>query len=220
MNSIVLETVNNEDYAMDIYSKLESQRILFINGLIDDNIASEICASLMLKDQESKTDEVTIFLNSEGGDIRAVLMIYDFMQLIECPIKVVCSGLTEFESLILLAAADTRLITKNSTICASQLYHEGIMYSDLSDAKSNLDQVKKDNEYLVSILAKATKKSPSQIKKDFERRRYMTPSEAKKYGFVDKIIESAKDTKPPQKKQDVQATAAKKSTKKSNKKGS
>ena len=86
MNTIVTETTEHGEMLVDIYQKLASDRILFICNTIDDKLATDIVATLLLKDAEDSENKITLFINSAGGEIRNVLMIYDMMQLVQAPI--------------------------------------------------------------------------------------------------------------------------------------
>jgi len=191
VNTLVTETSENgEEYIIDIYLKLASNRMLFIYEPIDEKVATDLVASLILKDFENSEEKITLIINSGGGDIRSVFMLYDMMQMIQAPIETICIGQAAFESIIILCAGTPgmRFATKNSIFCVSQLIHDKMSYSDLTDAKSVLDQIKKDNKRKMEILAKHTGHTLSKVMKDFEKKQFMTAQQALKYGFIDKII--------------------------------
>ena len=106
MNTIVLQETPNGDIPIDVYQKLADDRILFITDHINDQIATDIIATLLLKDFESSDQKITLFINSDGGDIRNTLMIYDVMQMISAPIKTVCIGSAMDEAVILLSGGE------------------------------------------------------------------------------------------------------------------
>ena len=178
------------DYPVDIYQKLSNDRILFICGGIDDKLATDIVATLLLKDAEDCNKKITLFINSDGGNIRNVLMIYDMMCLIQSPIETVCIGSTTDEAVIILAAGTPgmRLVTKNSLISVNQLVNDWTNFSDLTDAKKVLDQCLLDNKKMMEILARCTDKSVKQVSSDFNRRVFMGCNQAVKYGIVDKVV--------------------------------
>src|SRR5947208_340183 len=89
---------------IDVFSKLANDRILFISDMLSDHLASDIVATLILKDSESSSEKITIFINSQGGDIRNALMICDMMRLLESPIETVCIGAASDEAAIILAS--------------------------------------------------------------------------------------------------------------------
>ncbi len=165
-------------------------RILFICDTITDTVASDIVATLLLKDAEDSEKKITLFINSTGGDIRNVLMIYDMMQMIDSPIETVCIGSAMDESALLLAAGTPgmRLATKNCNIAVSQLEHDWITHGNLPDAKKILDLYVQDNKRMMDILAKCTNKTLKQIMKDFDRRVFMNAAQAVKYNLIDKVV--------------------------------
>ncbi len=192
MNTIVTEMTERGEVAVDIYQKLSDSRVLFISGDIDDNIASDVCATLLLKDAENSDTKIVMFINSRGGDIRNVLAIYDVMATIKSPIETICVGMAMKESVILLTAGTPgmRLATKNSIICAGQLINSITQYSDLTDAQLLLSFLQSDNKKMMDVFAKTTGKKVKQVMDDFERLVFMDSRQALRYGFIDKIITS------------------------------
>lgn len=194
MNTMILESTEHGEIPVDVYQKLANERILFLSNHIDDSTATDIVATMLLKDAEDSTSKITLFINSEGGDIRNALMIYDIMTMISSPIETVCIGAAMDEAAIILAAGTPgmRFATKNSTIAVSQLSHNWAMFSDLTDAKKVLDQSASDNKRMMEIFAKSTGKTMKMIAADFDRRIFMNPVQALKYGIIDKVISSSK----------------------------
>jgi ATP-dependent Clp protease protease subunit len=190
LNTLVTEETEHGDLPVDVYHKLADDRILFLSDIIDDKIATDIIATLLLKDAEDSESKITLFINSEGGDIRNILMIYDMMQIIQAPIETVCIGSAMDESAIILAAGTPgmRFATKNSMISINQLTHDWANFSDLTDAKIALDQGLSDNKKMMDILAKCTKKTLKEVSTDFDRRVFFTCNQAIKYGLIDKMV--------------------------------
>lgn len=190
MNTIVTETTEHGEMPMDVYQKLSNDRILFICDQIGDSLATDITATLLLKDSEDSEKKITLFINSQGGDIRNVLMICDMMNMIEAPIETVCIGAAMDEAALILASGSPghRLATKNAVISANQLSHDWITRANLTDAKKYLDLAKSDNKRMMEIFAKTTGKSLKQVTEDFERRVFMTAPQAVKYGLIDKVV--------------------------------
>lgn len=190
MNTLVLESTEHGDFPVDVYQKLANDRILFITNMITDEVASDIVATLLLKDAEDPGKKITLFINSTGGDIRNVFMIYDMMQMIDSPIETVCIGCAMDEAVILLAAGTTgmRFATKNSCIAVSQLIHDWMTQTNLTDAKKILSLSISDNKRMMDILAKCSEKTTKQISEDFDRCVFMNPSQAVKYGLIDKVV--------------------------------
>lgn len=186
----MLEQTEHGEVPVDVYQKLATERILFLSSELDDNVASDVIATLLLKDSEEPGKKITLFINSHGGDIRNAFMIYDVMTMIQSPIETVCIGAAMDESLIILAGGEPgmRFATPHSIISATQLIHGFHMHTDLPGAVAVFEQEKMDNERLLTILAKTTNKNLSQVKQDFNRRVFFNAVNAMKYGFVDKIV--------------------------------
>lgn len=190
LNTIITETTEHGEMPMDVYQKLSNDRILFICDDIDDDIATDITATLLLKDSEDSEKKITLFINSSGGDIRNALMICDMMRMIESPIETVCIGAAMDEAAIILASGTPgmRFATKNAVIAANQLCQNWHARADLTDAKKYLDLIVGDNKRMMDILAQATGKSLKQVMDDFNRRVFMTAPQAAKYGIIDKVV--------------------------------
>lgn len=194
MNTFILETTEHGDIPVDIYQKLANDRILFISDHVNDKIATDIVATLLLKDSENPEEKISLFINSSGGDIRSVFMIYDIMKMIQSPIETVCIGSASDESVILLSAGTPgmRLATKNSVFSISQLEHDWMTRANLTDAKKIVTRYARDNKNMMEVIAQTTHKPLKQVLEDFERRVFMNASQAVKYGLVDKIIAFSK----------------------------
>lgn len=195
MNTLVLEQTENGEVPMDVYQKLANDRILFITDYISDNIATDIIATLLLKDQGEDSDKkITLFINSHGGDIRNAFMIYDIMQMIHAPIETVCIGAAMDEAALLLAGGTKgmRLATKNAVITMSQLVHDWHMHTNLTDAKNLLEQSQIDNARILEIYSKATGRPVKELKEDLDRRIFLDAPQAVKYGLIDKVVSTNK----------------------------
>lgn len=195
MNTLITQQSEFGEFPVDIYSKLSNEsRILFIDKFIDDELATDIVATLLLKDSENNEDKITLFLNSEGADIRSAFMIYDMMCLIDSPIETVCIGSVMNEVVMILTAGTPgmRYATKNSVISPSQLFYDRNQFSNLDDAKILLEQFKNDNKRMMTIIAECTGKTLTQVITDFERKQFMTANNALKYKLIDKVIGGTK----------------------------
>lgn len=190
MNIVITEETELGDIPIDIYSKLASDRILFIHDPIDDRLATDIVATLMYKDSEDSDSKISLFINSPGGDLRSVFMIYDTIKILQSPVETFCVGEAVDEVVLLLAAGTPgmRYATQNSVICVSQLLSGGSMFSDISDAFGLMERLKRDNKNFMTALAKATKKTLKTLMTDFERKKFLSAQQALKYGFIDGIV--------------------------------
>ena len=173
----------------DIIGKLADNRMLFLHDHIGDDIASDIVATLMYLDLQN-SDTITLYINSESGDVASIFMIYDIMQLLQSPIETVCIGSATNESILLLAAGTEglRSATKNSMLGLSQLLHYDSRFSDLVSAEILLEKSKKDNKRFLMALSKHIKKPYKTILNDVERQKFLSPNEAIKYGVIDQVI--------------------------------
>lgn len=194
MNTIITEMTDQGEVPVDVYQKLASSRILFINSNIDDKLASDIVATLLVLDSENSEEKISLFMNTGGGSIRNVLMIYDAMKMLQSPIETICVGSVLDEAVALLCSGTPgmRFATKNSFISVSQLENQHFSMGDLSDAKKMLDIHNINNKNMMEIIAKNTHKSLKQVLSDFDRKVFLTPQQAVQYGLIDQVINSKK----------------------------
>ena len=192
MNTVILEKIlNSGEDRFDVFSRLVQNRIIFINDLISDKNTSDIIATLLYLDlDENNNDKITVFINAECGDIRNVLAIYDIMQILSVPIETFCIGTAMREAVLLLAAGTkgSRLISKNADICLSQVLSQSVSQSDLTNTKISHDKILKDNEIFLKLLSKHLGKSLKTLKKDIERQKFMSASQAVAYGIADEVV--------------------------------
>lgn len=194
MNTLVLEQTEHGDVPVDVYAKLSQDRILFLSEDLHDELATDMVATLLLKDSEDPEKKITLFINSHGGDIRNAFMIYDVMSMIQAPVETVCIGAAMDEALILLSGGEPgmRFSTPHAIISATQLLPGLHMHTDLPGAEAVMQQHKLDNDRLMEILSKTSKKKISQVRKDFDRRVFLSAKDALKYGFIDGIVQLTK----------------------------
>ena len=190
MNSVITEKTENGEVSYDVFNKLISSRIIFLCDYIEDDIATDVVATLLYLDHENDKEKISLYLNSEGGQIESVFMIYDVMKMIKAPVETFCIGTAFGESALILAAGKKgmRYATKSSIIRLNQLFHSYSNYSDMASAKILLDQSKKINNKFLEALHDCTGKSLKSLIKDTERENYMNPDFAKKYGIIDSVI--------------------------------
>jgi ATP-dependent Clp protease protease subunit len=194
LNTLVLEETEHGEMPVDVYQKLAKDRILFITDYIDDDVATDLIATLLLKDQENSEEKVRLLVNSPGGDIRNAFMIYDVMSMMHAPVEVLVMGAAMDEAAIIVAGAQKgmRLATKNAILSVSQLNNPWHMHTNLVDAKRQMDQFNSDNDRLLEIYAKATGKTVKQLRTELDRRTFLNATKAVKFGLIDKIVASNK----------------------------
>lgn len=188
MNTVIVEPDDDKGLS-DIYQKLASDRILFISDEITDELATEICASLIVKNKEDDSKPITLFFNTDGGNIRNVFMIYDVMQLISCPIETICLGEVSAEAVLLLAAGTPgmRKSLPNSIIMPSQLDQDHMIYGSMADMRSAVNLLSIDNQRLMTALAKHTGKKAAKLAKELVEPLFLSAQEALTFGIIDKV---------------------------------
>ena len=187
----VIEKSGREERAMDIYSRLLKDRIIFLGSQVTDEVANAVVAQLLFLQSEDPKADVHLYLNSPGGSISAGLAVYDTMQFINCDVATYCVGQCASMGAVLLAAgaAGKRRALPNSRIMIHQPLAgmEGTAEDILIHAKEFI----KVKERLNRILLKHTGRPLETIERDTDRDRFMSAEEAQEYGLIDQVIEHA-----------------------------
>ncbi|MEX1997698.1 MAG: ATP-dependent Clp endopeptidase proteolytic subunit ClpP [Candidatus Andersenbacteria bacterium] len=185
----VLEKSQYGERAYDIYSRLLKERIVFLGGPVDDDVANLIIAQLIFLEHTDPKKEVRLYLNSPGGSVTAGMAIYDTMQFIKPSVSTICIGMAASMAAVLLAAGEKgkRLILPNGEVMIHQVM--GGAQGQASDIEINARHILRTKERLNSILAKHTGQNLKKVEKDADRDYYMSAEEALAYGIVDKIVE-------------------------------
>lgn len=185
----VIEKEINGERSYDIYSRLLKDRIIILNGEINDNNANVIIAQLLYLDAESHED-INLFINSPGGSITAGLAIYDTMNYIKSKVSTICMGMAASMAAFLLSSGEKgkRLALPNSEIMIHQPL--GGVQGQATEIKIAAERILKLKNKINKILAKNTNQSIEKIEIDTERDYFLTSKEAKIYGLIDKIIEN------------------------------
>lgn len=178
----------------DVFKFLAEKRHLFLSGEVNYSLANHIISHLILLDFQS-SEEITIIINSEGGNIEGgLLSIYDAFQYIKSPIKTFCIGEAYSAAGFLLAAGS---VGKRLAFPHAKIMLHGVQVSDLSGTQEEINRenksVKDLNKTLSEILCKHTGQSIKKITKDLKKDKYFTAEEALKYGIIDKIVTSLKE---------------------------
>ena len=184
----VIEKDREGERAYDLYSRLLKDRIIFISGPIDDDVANIIIAQLLFLEKENEKEDIQMFMNTPGGHIHSGLAIVDTMNYIKCDISTIAVGMAASMGSILLSMGTKgkRFALPNSKI----LIHQPIGGTEgqASDIAIEAEEILKLKEKLNQMLSKATGQSIKQIEKDVDRDKYFTAKEAKEYGLIDKVI--------------------------------
>tara|TARA_B100001123_G_scaffold332844_1_gene375594 strand:- start:172 stop:783 length:612 start_codon:yes stop_codon:yes gene_type:complete len=186
---MVVEQTNRGERAYDIYSRLLKERIVFLVGPVNDNVASLITAQLLFLESENPKKEISFYINSPGGLVTAGLGIYDTMQYIKPPVSTLCIGQASSMGSFLLAAGEKgkRLSLPNSRIMVHQ--PSAGYQGQATDIEIHAKEISSLKKRLNKIYAKHTKKSEEEIKEALERDNFMSPNEAKDFGLIDEVVE-------------------------------
>ncbi|MDB6094839.1 MAG: ATP-dependent Clp protease proteolytic subunit [Verrucomicrobia bacterium] len=192
----VWDNNGRETRPMSVYSRLLKDRILFIGTPIDDNVANLVIAQLLYLQMEDSKKDIHLYINSPGGVVSGGMAIYDTMNLVQCDIVTYCVGMAASMSTVLLAAGTKgkRFALPNSRVMIHQ--PSGGAGGQTADIAIAAKEILRWRKTLNETLAKHTGRSAEQIEKDSDRDYYMTAEEAKAYGLVDHVHQSARDVLP------------------------
>jgi len=189
MIPMVVDQVGNNERSYDIYSRLLEDRIIFLSGEINDQVANSVVAQLIYLEGKNPDKDIFMYINSPGGSVSAGLAIYDTMNYIKCDVSTICIGMAASMAAVLLSSG-----TKGKRIClphSEVMIHQplGGAQGQQSDIEIQAKHILKTRELLNSILAENTGKTVAVLQKDTDRDNYMDAKTAVKYGLVDKIFE-------------------------------
>jgi len=186
---MVVEQSNKGERAYDIYSRLLKERIIFLVGTINDNVASLITAQLLFLESENPKKEIFLYINTPGGLVTAGLGIYDTMQYIKPDVSTLCIGQAASMGSFLLAAGQKgkRFSLPNSRIMVHQ--PSAGFQGQATDIEIHANEVLSLKKRLNEIYSKHTGKSSEEIKDALERDNFMNPKTAKEFGLIDKVVE-------------------------------
>ena len=182
----IIEKSSNKEYAYDLYSRLLKDRIIFLTGEINDNVASIIISELLYLDNLSNED-IYLYINSPGGSITSGMSIYDTMNFINSKVITIGIGMTASMAAFLLSSGATRYALPNTEVMIHQPL--GGAQGQATDIKIAAERIIKLKEKLNRILAKNTNQQLEKIYNDTERDNFLSATEALEYGLIDKIIE-------------------------------
>jgi ATP-dependent Clp protease protease subunit len=195
---IVIEKTGRGERAYDIYSRLLKDRIVFLGGAIDDEVANIVVAQLLFLSNESPTAEIGMYINSPGGSVSAGLAIYDTMQFIRPQVATYCVGMAASMGAVLLCggAEGKRYTLPNSRV----LLHQPLIHGTLTGPATELDIEAKEilrlRKRLYEILAEDTGQTNEKIERDCDRNKWLDAAEAVEYGCVDQILTRMPEVAP------------------------
>ena len=189
---MVVEQSNKGERAYDIYSRLLKERIIFLTGQINDNVASLVTAQLLFLEAEDPKKEIYLYINSPGGLVTAGLGIYDTMQYVKPDISTLCIGQAASMGSFLLAAGTKgkRFSLPNSRVMVHQ--PSAGFQGQVTDIEIHANEVSSLKKRLNEIYSKHTGKTVDEVKSALERDNFMTAEEAKKFGLIDSVVEKRK----------------------------
>lgn len=186
---MVVEKSTMGERAYDIYSRLLKERIIFVGGPINDEVANLIIAQLLFLQSEDPKKDISLYINSPGGVVTAGLAIIDTMRHIQPAVSTVCVGMAASMAAVILAAGEKgkRFALPNAEVMIHQPH--GGVEGQASDIEITAKQILKLRERLNKILADVTGQPFKKIETDVERDFFLTSEEAKKYGIIDKVLQ-------------------------------
>ncbi|MEF2968951.1 ATP-dependent Clp endopeptidase proteolytic subunit ClpP [Paenibacillus sp. M1] len=191
----VIEQTGHGERSYDIYSRLLKDRIVFLGSAIDDQVANSITAQMLFLAAEDPEKDIHFYINSPGGSTSAGFAIYDTMQYVKPDVQTICAGMAaSFAAILLLSGAKgKRFALPNSEVMIHQPH--GGAQGQASDIEISARRIIRTRENLNRIAAERTGQPIERIAKDMDRDYFMSPEEAKAYGIIDQVIQSAKSVK-------------------------
>jgi ATP-dependent Clp protease protease subunit len=185
---IVVEQSGRGERSYDIYSRLLKDRIIFLGGAIDDQIANLVIAQLLFLEAEDPDKDIHLYINSPGGVVTSGMAIYDTMQYIKAPVSTICVGQAASMAALLLAAGENgkRFSLKNSRIMIHQPL--GGFQGQATDIHIHAQEILRMKETLSKLLADHSGQPLEKVANDTERDYFMSGEDAKSYGIIDEII--------------------------------
>lgn len=187
---MVVEQTNRGERAYDIFSRLLKERIIFVNGPVEDGMSMLVCAQLLFLESENPNKEINMYINSPGGIVTSGMAIYDTMQFIKPPVSTLCMGQAASMGSLLLTAGTTgqRYALPNARIMVHQ--PSGGFQGQASDIERHAQDIIKLKRRLNEIYVKHTGRDYETIERTLDRDHFMTAQEALEFGLIDKVIES------------------------------
>lgn len=186
----VIETTGRGERAYDIFSRLLRERIVMVNGQVEDTMANLIVAQLLFLAAEDSQREINVYINSPGGQVTAGLAIYDTMRMLACPVSTTCVGFAASFGSILLMAGDKGL--RRSLPHARIHIHQPLIHGGIGGQATDIDiharEILHTRSMLDEIIQTHTGQSLERIRRDTERDFFMSPTEAVEYGIIDEVL--------------------------------
>ena len=191
----VIEKTQFGERVYDIYSRLLEERIIFLGTPINDDIANSVIAQLLFLEKEDSKKDITLYVNSPGGQVSSTLAMYDTMQYVQPDISTVCLGMAASGGAVILlgGAKGKRFALENAEIMIHQPL--GGTEGQATDIAIHAEHILKTKGLLNQLIANHTGKKVEDVEKDTERDYFMKASEALEYGLIDRIVKKTSETK-------------------------
>src|ERR671918_2785253 len=186
----VIEQSPRGERTMDIYSRLLSDRIIFLGTLVDDQVANTIMAQLLHLDSEDPEQDINLYKNSPGGSVTAGMAIYDTMQFVSCDVATTALGMAASMSATLLAAGtkDKRSALPNTRILLHQPHIQGGLGGQVSDVEIHAREMVRTKQRMNELYSQMTGQPIEKIERDTDRDYMLGPEEALEYGVIDRVV--------------------------------
>jgi ATP-dependent Clp protease protease subunit len=190
---MVIEQSSRGERAFDIFSRLLRERIIFVNGPIEDDMAALVCAQLLSLESDNPNKEVALYINSPGGMVTSGFAIYDTMRYIKCPVSTVCIGTARSMASFLLMAGTPgrRIALPNSSVVVHQPL--GGFQGQASDIERHAEDIVKTKKRMIALYAKHCGRTAEEVERTLDRDYFMTAEEAKDWGLVDHVYDTRGD---------------------------
>lgn len=195
---IVIEKTGRGERAYDIYSRLLKDRIVFLGGPVDDNVANLIIAQMLFLSNEDSKLPISFYINSPGGSVSAGLAIYDTMQFLRCEVHTFCVGMAASMGAVLMCggAKNKRFILQNSRMLLHQPLISGVLEGPATDLSIEAAEIIRLRLRLYEIISKHTGQPLEKVEIDCDRNKWLEAREAVEYGLADQMLERIPEPPP------------------------
>jgi ATP-dependent Clp protease protease subunit len=183
---MVIETTNRGERAYDIYSRLLKERIVFLVGPVNDQVANLVVAQMLFLDSEDQEKPINFYINSPGGVVTAGMSIYDAMKFVKAPVHTLCLGQAASMGSLLLSSGDVRRALPHSRVMIHQ--PSGGAQGQSTDIQIQAQEIERMKVELTGILAKNSNQPYEKVYKDCERDFFMSAQQTLEYGLIDEVV--------------------------------
>lgn len=187
---MVVEHSSRGERSFDIYSRLLRERIIFLNGQVNDTISALICAQLLFLESENPKKPISLYINSPGGVVSSGLAMYDTMRFIQAPVYTLCMGTARSMGSFLLMAGEPghRFILPNASVLVHQ--PSGGFQGQASDIFIHAEEIQRTKQRMTRLYAQHCSRTYEEVERALDRDRFMTAEEALEWGLVDRILQA------------------------------